>query len=301
MSRSIVTKRLISLCILATSSLLIAGGLEAGAAREGKTMDSKSNSKSNSKSKSSVGAPSASRPAPPKVAPVDHEGIRYENTWEDREYVYAYRFDPKKPDQPTGKILWKTKVIDYRVDPQAPTGGIQTFIKSMLLTDENSKLLIEDEVGGRYTLDLKTQKVALLNWPVKLQYVASESTDKGWNYRVRLTLENQLNRTLKLDEPSVGYGGKVGAPGELSNQLFTVTVDGKEVRYMGPLRRRAPPDKFFELKSGESYSVDIELGEKYPIPSGTHDVVVHFEHTNHFSPDGFVMKSAPVRFRLEGP
>ena len=234
---------------------------------------------------------SPSRPSPPKMAPIDHEGIRYENQPEAREFVIASR---------AGKNLWKAKVLDYRVDESAPTGGVEIYFKSMALADGNSKLLIEDEVGGRYTVDLKTQKVALLNWPVKLQHVASTPSEKGWGYKVRLTIENTLNRTLKLDEPSVAYGGKPGAPGELTNQLFNVTVDGKEVRYHGPLRRRAPPDTFFQLKPGATYTVEVDLGVEYPIPPGAHDVVVQFEHTNHFSPDGFVMKSAPLAFRLEG-
>jgi hypothetical protein len=136
-------------------------------------------------------------------------------------------------------------------------------------------------------------------WPVKLQAAGSKAGASGWSYSVKIEITNTLDRVLKLDEPSVAYGGKPGAPGSLSNNLFEVTADGKPIAYHGMMKKRAPPDEFIELKPGAKYEVVVDLGREYPLAKGAHDVVVRFEHRNHFSPDPFVMQSAPLKFQLK--
>jgi hypothetical protein len=247
------------------------------------------------KKMSSTGKLGSSRPAPARIPAIDKDGIRYSNDQQEKDFVVATQLKNGVP----GKVLWKAQVLNYWNDPKAPF-KMSTYFKSMVLTDEDSKLLITDETTIQYLVDLKTHKVSMLNWPVRLQAIGWAQGETNWSYRVKLVVHNSINRVMKLDEPSVAYGGKRGALGQLSNDLFNVTVDGKEVRYMGPLARRAPPDHFFELKAGETYEVVVELGEFYKIPPGVHDVVVQFEHRNHFSPDGFVMKSQPLAMHLEG-
>jgi hypothetical protein len=104
---------------------------------------------------------------------------------------------------------------------------------------------------------------------------------------VNLKIVNSLGRELKLD------GFSVASRGSVTNDLFRVFVDGKEVQYQGDLMSRVMPAEkdFIRLLPGATYSVDVDLTEHYPVPAGPHKVAVGFEHTNHFSPDGFVMKT----------
>jgi hypothetical protein len=147
--------------------------------------------------------------------------------------------------------------------------------------------------------EIKINSSDVSYWPIFVQVVGFSPRDKGWSYRVKVAIRNSLDRVLKLDEVSVAYGGKAGAPGMVSNNLFKVSMEGKEIQYRGEMKKRAPPKHFIELKPGEVYEVVVELGDAYPIPAGAHDMSVEFEHTNHFSPDGFSMKSPPEHFRME--
>lgn len=97
---------------------------------------------------------------------------------------------------------------------------------------------------------------------------------------------------LQLDGPSVAEGG------ELENDLFEVTVDGKKVEYRGELRKRAPPDGFVKVAAGKAYRQVVELSGAYPVPPGEHVVTVRFSHRNHFSPDAFTLESVPLTFTL---
>jgi outer membrane protein assembly factor BamB len=88
---------------------------------------------------------------PPVVPPITHEGVVYQATG-DGETAFIMAKDVK-----TGKELWKAKVYHVQIDP-LKEGDVQTiFFKGMLLSRE--KLLIQDEAGRYYRLDLKTQKV----------------------------------------------------------------------------------------------------------------------------------------------
>jgi hypothetical protein len=122
---------------------------------------------------------------------------------------------------------------------------------------------------------------------VKTKIIEWLPGEKTWKYKVNLKIVNSLGRDLKLD------GVSVAARGNVANNLFRVSVDGKEVKYQGDLMSRAKPDDkdFIRLASGATYSVDVDLTELYPVPAGRHKVEVGFEHTNHFSSDGFVMKT----------
>lgn len=233
--------------------------------------------------------PSASRPAAAVIAPIVHQGVRYESRWSDKETIFAV-------DEKTGKQRWKVKLYEYRVDPAVETDVQEVFLRSMVLSGDGKALEISDERGGRYLLDLETRKVRRLEWPVSLELVEAKPTPKGWRYSVKLSIDNSYTRKLKLDGPSVAEGG------EVRNNLFEVKVDGKAVDYRGEMAKRAPPDRFIELAPGTSYSAVVELGETYPVPAGQHRVEIRFAHRNHFSPDDFELVSLPivVAFDKEG-
>jgi hypothetical protein len=144
-----------------------------------------------------------------------------------------------------------------------------------------------DERGLSYLVDLKKRTFDIPTWPVKTKIIEWLPGSKNWNYKVNLKIVNSLGRELKLD------GFSVAAKGSVTNDLFRVFVDGKEVQYQGDLMSRVKPAEkdFIRLAPGATYSVDVDLTEHYPVPAGRHKVEVGFEHTNHFSPDGFVMKT----------
>jgi hypothetical protein len=109
--------------------------------------------------------PSASRPAPPIVPPVEHDGVRYQEDME------SYRHGGDQPggylvalDVRTGARLWSTKV--YALAPSPP--GVDTiglYFKSLRLVDDGSALDIENEVGARYRVALNTHAVTELSPP----------------------------------------------------------------------------------------------------------------------------------------
>jgi hypothetical protein len=225
--------------------------------------------------------PSASRPSPPVIAPITRDGVRYESRWSHRGVLFAV-------DEKSGKPLWQVEVYDYLVDEQVETDVQEVYFKSMSLDAAGEALLIEDEVGVRHRVDLKTRKAKLLTWPVTVSVVEASPGPDGWKYSVELKISNALTRPLQLDGPSVAEGG------ELSNNLFQVEVDGQPIRYQGMMAKRAPPSRFLELKPGATYRTVVELSPEYPVPPGKHRLTVKFSHRNHFSPDDFQMESKPV-------
>jgi hypothetical protein len=93
----------------------------------------------------------AKRMPPPVVPPITHEGVIYHATG-DGEAAFIIAKDEK-----TGKEFWKAKVYHIHIDPLKQEDDQIIFIKGMLLSGK--KLLIQDEAGRCYRLDLETQKV----------------------------------------------------------------------------------------------------------------------------------------------
>jgi hypothetical protein len=223
-----------------------------------------------------------SRSAPAKITPIVHNGTEYTAPWSDRGVLIA-------KDAVTGAELWRVLVVDYWINPILETDVQEVYFKSMSLQPSGNEILVTDEVGVNYLVDLRTRSVSILNWTAKVQIVEWRPTVARWDYWVQLTITNSLNRELLLDPVSVAKDGNV------SNDLFAVTMDGNEVPYRGAMMKRAPPDPkdFIRLRAGQSYAVRIELSEWYRVSSGAHQVSVAFAHTNHFSPDAFRMTSKP--------
>ncbi|MFE8601846.1 hypothetical protein [Archangium violaceum] len=229
--------------------------------------------------------PSASRPPPPVIAPITRDGVRYESRWSHNGVLFAV-------DEKSGKPLWQLEVYKYLVDEQAETDVQVVFFKSMALDATGTSMLIEDEVGVRHLVDLKTHEAKLLTWPVAVSLFEATPGPDGWKYSVELKISNSLTRMLQLDGPSVAEKGK------LSNNLFQVEVDGQRIAYQGMMAKRAPPGRFIELKPGATYRTVVELSSEYPVPPGEHRLTVKFSHHNHFSPDDCQLESKPVTSEL---
>ncbi len=225
--------------------------------------------------------PSASRIAPPKIAPVVHGGISYEAPWDPRGTLIA-------KDKKTGKELWRLLIVDDYIDPILERDVQEIWFAKMEISKDGKTMNVTDESGRLYIVDLEKKSFVIPRWEVSTKIVEWRPGEKGWKYWVELRIYNRLNRPILLDRESVA------ATRELSNNLFQVKVDGKQVPYMGMMKKRAPPDpsEFIRLGPGETYLREIEIGENYRVPPGNHEVTVGFEHTNHFSPDGFRMTTS---------
>jgi outer membrane protein assembly factor BamB len=98
-----------------------------------------------------VAAPaSAKRLAPQPVAPVVAEGIRYSAPLDAMGFVVA-------TDAGANKELWRVRIYEVRMDPKLERDVQDIFITSLAVKD--GTLLITNERGEKYALDLKTRKV----------------------------------------------------------------------------------------------------------------------------------------------
>jgi outer membrane protein assembly factor BamB len=92
----------------------------------------------------------AKRAAPRTVAPVLADGIRYSAPPEAMGFVVAAAAD-------SGKELWRMRIYEVRVDPNLESDVQDVFITSLTLKD--GALIITNERGEKYALDLKARKV----------------------------------------------------------------------------------------------------------------------------------------------
>jgi hypothetical protein len=110
--------------------------------------------------------PGASRPAPPAVAAIDHEGIRFEQDLEalkhggDQLGGYLVAIDAA-----TGNRLWMLKVylVPAPSAPAVPRFG--RYFRRMSLLPGGQQIEIENEAGGIYRVDLATRTSAWVSGP----------------------------------------------------------------------------------------------------------------------------------------
>jgi hypothetical protein len=109
--------------------------------------------------------PRSSRPAPPKVEPIMHNGVRYEQDMQSAShggtqpggYLVAV-------DATTGERLWMLKVYEVPVQADAPFQPGRYF-RSMRLSAAGDQLEIESEAGGKYVVDLARRSSTWISGP----------------------------------------------------------------------------------------------------------------------------------------
>ena len=102
----------------------------------------------------------AKRLAPDPVAPVSFEGRRYEaiqfgkarGLGQNGGYVAAI-------DEASGRELWVQRIYRIRYDRGLEGDKQDVFITGLTLLPEARTLVIENERGARYRLNLRTRKV----------------------------------------------------------------------------------------------------------------------------------------------
>ncbi len=108
--------------------------------------------------------PRASRRAPRRVEPVVHDGVRYEQVigkllaQQDDTGRYLAAFDVA-----TDRLLWGAKVYDIPQIAELERDVQAVFFTSMQLADDGRSLLIVNERGRRFSVDLASHAVRELS------------------------------------------------------------------------------------------------------------------------------------------
>ena len=92
----------------------------------------------------------AKRGAPADVAPVLAKGLEFSAPHDAMGFVVAKGIS-------SGKELWRVRIYEARVNPALERDVQDVFITSLVVKDDT--LLITNERGEKFTLDLKTRKV----------------------------------------------------------------------------------------------------------------------------------------------
>ena len=102
----------------------------------------------------------SSRPAPPKVAPVVIDGVRYSQVLNARKHGLpggSGWLMASKPD--SDEALWTLKVYETRIDPADETDVQEVYFSSMERVKGRRGLKIRNEVDKSFIVDLATRRV----------------------------------------------------------------------------------------------------------------------------------------------
>ncbi|QIF00548.1 hypothetical protein [Roseimicrobium sp. ORNL1] len=92
----------------------------------------------------------AKRLAPTPVPPVTIGGVKYSAPSDKMGYVVATNTN-------NGKELWRVRIYSVQINPILEEDVQHVFITSLVVS--GGTLLIENERGDKYTLDVSTRKV----------------------------------------------------------------------------------------------------------------------------------------------
>ncbi len=108
----------------------------------------------------------ASDKSPPAVAPIERDGVRYEQDVERQRRDDASRGGwLVARDAATGHKLWEARVYDNPVDPMSPVDMPAIWFRRMAFVDGTDTVAIETEGGGLYEVDVRTHAVRKTGGP----------------------------------------------------------------------------------------------------------------------------------------
>lgn len=100
---------------------------------------------------------SVKRPAPKTVVPVVVNNVRYEQVRNAKDYGFtSVTGFLKATDTESGETLWVKRVYTVTVDDSMERDVQDVFFRSMELSSDSRSLLIENERGKHYSVDLET-------------------------------------------------------------------------------------------------------------------------------------------------
>ena len=105
----------------------------------------------------------SSRPAPPKVAPITMDGVRYSQVLNARKHGLpggAGWLMASKPD--SGEVLWTLQVYKVHIDPADETDVQEVYFSSMERVKGRRALKIRNEAGQSFIVDVATREVTPL-------------------------------------------------------------------------------------------------------------------------------------------
>lgn len=101
--------------------------------------------------------------APVAVALV-HQGVRYESViWGRASGLGQNGGFVRAVDAASGSVLWLHRVFAIAYDPDMEQDKQDRFITRLAISERGDSLLIGDERGRRYVLDLRTHQVSVLS------------------------------------------------------------------------------------------------------------------------------------------
>lgn len=100
---------------------------------------------------------SMKRPAPKTVLPLIVNNVRYEQVRNAEDYGFtSVTGFLKATDTESGETLWVKRVYTVTVDDSMERDVQDVFFRSMELSSDSRSLLIENERGKHYSVDLET-------------------------------------------------------------------------------------------------------------------------------------------------
>jgi hypothetical protein len=103
--------------------------------------------------------PMAKRVGPPRVPPVTVDGVRYEALHWGRERDLGQNGGHVRAVDPaTGRELWVARIYRVVYAPGMETDVQDRFIRTLEPTDGGRALLVTDERGRTYRLDLASRE-----------------------------------------------------------------------------------------------------------------------------------------------
>lgn len=107
-----------------------------------------------------VPAVQAKRAAPAHVAPVEHDGVRYVvKHWASESGLAHNGGFVEAQDVASGRKLWGVEVYSVTYDPSRERDVQDVFIVSLRLDAAGRRLVVQDERGETYWVDLASHAV----------------------------------------------------------------------------------------------------------------------------------------------
>jgi hypothetical protein len=97
----------------------------------------------------------------PEPVSVLHQGVRYEAVqWGQGRGLNQNGGYVQAVDAANGSVLWIHQIYRIAYDPEKEQDKQDRFITTLVIGERGESLLIGDERGGRYLLDLRTHRVS---------------------------------------------------------------------------------------------------------------------------------------------
>ena len=102
-----------------------------------------------------------SRSIPPQVSAIVHEGVRYEQVMNGIRQGLPHRNGYlSATDVASSQRLWTTQVYEVQYDAALEKDVQDVYFKQMTLTPDQQHLLIENEAGKRFLVQLSDHTVS---------------------------------------------------------------------------------------------------------------------------------------------